>query len=327
MVVTAAIARQLACRFHAGGALVYHLNEVVIAVGSDGYAHLHLAAHLQFAVIQQLALNAQAHRGIGNVGGALRKLGVDRTPRGAGGGLFCGEGVEVGTRHGGLYVAHACRGIGRFEAFAVHRELGGRVGSSLQHLHVAVEEGVHGIDTVDGRIPNLRAFLLQQPTFHLIEGGRVVGFEGLYGLDGGHLRGYLVVEPAVIGLPRVVVAAHLFGKHAVLADALQILFAHLRIAVLGQNNSCNGLTIDGKRSRLLGQMADEVGAIGLNVFVIRIVYQRTYIQVAHSPFARAHIFLTSLLAFLHCCNFVCYPFPHEIECPFQVAVHVGAPAR
>ena len=57
-VVTVAIARQLACRFHASGAFIYHLNEVVVAVGSDGYAHLYLATHLQFAVVQQFALNA-----------------------------------------------------------------------------------------------------------------------------------------------------------------------------------------------------------------------------------------------------------------------------
>ena len=152
-------------------------------------------------------------------------------------------------------------------------------------------------------------------------------FEGLYGLDGGHLCGYLVVEPAVIGLPRVVVAAHLFGKHTVLANALQILFAHLRVAVLGQDNGCNGLAVDGERSRLFGQMTDEVGTIGLNIFVIALVYQRTYIKVAHSPFARAHVLLASLLAFLHCCDFVCYTLTHESECPFQVAVHVGAPAR
>ena len=57
-VKSAAIARQLICGFHAGGTLVYHLNEVVVAVGSDGYAHFHLAAHLQFAVVQQFALDA-----------------------------------------------------------------------------------------------------------------------------------------------------------------------------------------------------------------------------------------------------------------------------
>ena len=169
----------------------------------------------------------------------------------------------------------------------------------MQHLHVAVEESVNGINAVDGRIPNLRAFLLQQPAFHFIEGSRVVGFEGLYGLDSRHLRGYLIVEPAVIGLSGVVVSAHLLGKHAVFANALQILFAHLRVAVLGQDNGCNGLAVDGERSRLLGQMVDKVGAIGLNIFVIALVYQRTYIKVAHSPFARAYVFLASLLAFLH----------------------------
>ena len=154
-----------------------------------------------------------------------------------------------------------------------------------------------------------------------------MGLEGLYGLDGGHLRGYLVVEPAVIGLPRVVVAAHLFGKHAVLADALQILFSHLRVAILGQDNGCNGLAVDGKGDRLLGHTTDEELAFGLYVLVIFLVYQRAYIEVAHRPFAWEHVFLAFLLAFLYLGHFLLNRSAHKLECPFQVAVHVGASAR
>ena len=154
-----------------------------------------------------------------------------------------------------------------------------------------------------------------------------MGFEGLYGLDGGHLRGYLVVEPAVISLPCVVVAAHLFGKHAVLANALQILFTHLCIAILGQNNGSNGLAVDGEGDRLLGHATDEELAFGLNVLVIFLVYQRAYIEVAHSPFAWEHVFLAFLLAFLYLGHFFLNRSAHELEGSFQVTVHVGAPAR
>ena len=169
--------------------------------------------------------------------------------------------------------------------------------------------------------------MLQQPTFHLVEGGRVVGFEGLYGLDGGHLCGYLVVEPAVIGLSGVVVSAHFFGKHAVLANALQILLAHLCVAVLGQDNGGNGLAVDGERDRLLGHATDEELAFGLYVLVIFLVYQRAYIEVAHRPFAWEHVFLAFLLAFLYLGHFFLNRSVHKFEGPFQVAVHVGATAR
>ena len=60
---------------------------------------------------------------------------------------------------------------------------------------MAVEEGIDGLDAVDGCIPSLRTLLMEQPLLHLANGLRVVRRESLEGFDGGHLRRDAIVAP------------------------------------------------------------------------------------------------------------------------------------
>ena len=134
------------------------------------------------------------------------------------------------------------------------------------------EEGIDGIDAVDGRIPNLRPFFLQKPAAHLINGLFLSGSDHANGFNGSHLGRYLVVIPRVGGALRIVETSHLLSKHGIFLQTLDILVGQFGLATLVEHHGRECLLVDGLPFGLLLQQVHQIvvsvtDVLGLLLFV------------------------------------------------------------
>ncbi len=241
-----------------GSTLVEHLHEVVVMVGGDGQTDTDAVADLHVCGLlalhrEDLALDGEAAAGVGNVLRLLHELGIDGTPRCTRRGLLDHQRLAL-LGQDGLHVTDGCGGLRQFERLLVDgdsRLLG------AERETAALQEGIDGVDAVDGGVPGLRALLLQEPTLHLLNGLTVVGRQLLQGLDGNRLGGYLIVVPGVACTRGVVVTAQILTIDGIFLQRLHIFEGTLGIR-LGEDDGGEGLLVDRLRLDIFLQEFQEV---------------------------------------------------------------------
>ena len=126
------------------------------------------------------------------------------------------------------------------------------------------KERPNGIGTHQWCIPSLRAFLLQEPTLHLLDGGGVGGIDGLHCLNGGHLGRYAIVAPTVIGTGSIEIESHLGSGNGIFFQALQIFLGFGYAPVTGQKHGRGSLSVDGETYRSTCQTVNHIALVGSN---------------------------------------------------------------
>ena len=133
-----------------------------------------------------------------------------------------------------------------------------------QFQTAAFQESIDGIHTVDGGVPCLGTFLLQEPALHLLYRLTVVGCEALQGLDGYGLCRDLIVIPGVACTRGVIVTAQFLAEYGIFLQRLCILQGALGFW-LREDDGRKGFLVNGLRLDIFLHQVEQVLIGGFHV--------------------------------------------------------------
>ena len=218
--------------------------------------------------------------------------------------------MEARSRLRALHIAQTSGGGRGLQLLAVNLE-NRRIALTAQRFRIVLHECIDGIYGVERGVPALGALLLQKPALHLLDGLRIGRLQQADSLDGGHLSGYLIVEPTVVGLARVEIAAHLLFIYSVLANALQVFLGLLLVAVVTKDDGRICFAVDGELLRLLRKAVDEISLCGSDVGRELAAVDGGEIEPVDGGLTRTHVLCALLLLLLHLFNLLDDLASHE----------------
>ena len=194
-----------------------------------------------------------------------------------------------------LHITHARSGCGHGQCLTIYRQRQLNITGSEGGL--VGEQRMDGIHAVDGCIPLLSAFLLQQPSLHSFERDSIPGSDELHSLDDSHLGGDAIAGKGASCLMAVVVESHLGRTHKVFLHAPDVVGGYLRCAKTVEDNGSECLLIDILSSCMLFQQRQQIVDIFLHLSRHTIGECMQIHPYEGESVGRTHLFSAPLLLF------------------------------
>ena len=286
-----------------------------------GDAHFHAVTHLQPVSFhscsvgrKHLTFHTQTRALRRDVAEGLRELGKHSPPTHVVRGFVHGEIAKGFTRLLGR--CHRCfRGTyGHFQRFPIQHQLCiSRF--LLQQLQLPrIHKRINSFNSIEGRVPLLRVFALQQPLLHLLNGLLIPRRYEPQCLNGSRLGRNAIVKPRIFCTRCIIIASHFGRANTILFQTFDMLFGQSRVAIARQNHRHHRLAINRKQVMLFGHKLQKILLIGRREFAF---LQRSDIEILQQFLVRHKLSVPPGFSFTQFCHLLLHFLRQKAHRIFQ----------